>query len=169
MRLLVFGLLGCVVTGCTWGQSCTEIGCSDGASLQLRPVDGRWAEGQYTLTLAAEGRSHTCSLRLPDDLPARFSTASPDCGIGSTALFQPEVECTETRSRDTVSQSCTPLDGRFTLDLSLEGTPATMSVELRRDDQVLIDERIELSYEASRPNGPGCEPLCRTARVERSW
>ena len=110
-----------------------------------------------------------CTLRLPADLPPRGSAATPQCGIGSMALLQQDAECTEMRSGDAVSQSCTPLEGRFALSLSIQGTPAAFDLELRRDGQVLVDERIDLEYESSRPNGPDCEPLCRQAHVERTF
>jgi hypothetical protein len=67
---------------------------------------------------------------------------------------------------DSQSQSCTPIPDQYYLEVWLEGTPATADVVLARDGTGLIDESVSFEYNASRPNGPECDPLCHQAAYE---
>jgi hypothetical protein len=49
------------------GQSCSLIGCSDSANVEIER-DGAWQEGEYTLELALDGEPRSCSFAVPDDL-----------------------------------------------------------------------------------------------------
>lgn len=57
----------------------------------------------------------------------------PALGFPGVQLV-PDVECQEQRSEDSVSQSCTPIASRYTLQLGLSGTPLALDPRLTRDD-----------------------------------
>jgi hypothetical protein len=147
------------------GQSCTEIGCSDQAALTLRPAGGEWIAGSYELSVTVDGVERRCAFSVPADLPEPRSGRAL-CDPLLPFYIQPETVCTERRDRDSVSQTCTPIPDRYSGSLTLQGTPAVLVVIVERDGQILSNETLKPAYQASRPNGPGCEPLCRQARAE---
>jgi hypothetical protein len=144
------------------------MGCLDSASLRLQSADNHWADGDYELTVTAGDTSTTCSFSLPDDFP---STGSPqpltcDASIGHDVPILSQVHtCTETRTDDAVSQSCTPVADEYSLEIRLPGTPDSVEIQLKRDGATLIDDTQVLTYKETRPNGPGCDPLCRQVSV----
>jgi hypothetical protein len=73
--------------------------------------------------------------------------------------------CTESRSGDSVSQACTPITGRWTLEISAPGTPRTLHARIERDAELLLDVQRELEYSEHRPNGPHCDPLCKQSEL----
>jgi len=148
------------------GHACTEIGCADGAQLEIRAPDNSWPAGSYRLELTFDAVSHVCEVRLPRDLPASVGSTSPlACSSGLQVAFRPEVTCTEQRTRDAVSQSCTPIAGHWLLGGSVAGTPSSLHARLERDGLQLLDQTQTLRYEESRPNGADCEPVCRQSSV----
>jgi len=149
------------------GRSCTEIGCVDQLSLTFRAPDNRWREGAYRIELELEGEALQCAFSVPAALPAQLgSVGQVECGRGASAYFSAETLCTETRTRDAVSHSCTPRAGEWTLQLSRSGTPARLEVRVTRDEQEVASLSETVKYRENRPNGPDCEPLCRQAQLE---
>jgi hypothetical protein len=150
-------------------HSCTDIGCSDGAFFEIKTADGTWPDGAYTLELSAGGVTHTCSMTLPDDLPSGGSIASIPClppvGYLGVSLY-PITNCTAEGNGNSGGQTCTPIPGHYTLRGSLPGTPSTLGVRVTRDDGLLTEQTLPLTYTTSQPNGPDCEPVCRQASVE---
>jgi hypothetical protein len=147
------------------GQSCTDIGCRDQASLTLRPAGGEWLAGSYRLIVTIDGEERQCAFSVPADLPEPGSGRAL-CDPFLPLYLQPETVCSERRDRDSVSQSCTPIPDRYSGSLTLQGTPAVLVVTVERDGQILSNDTLKPAYQASRPNGPGCEPLCRQASAE---
>jgi hypothetical protein len=41
--------------------------------------------------------------------------------------------------------------------------PLTLEIAVRRDDMVVGEGSVRPAYTESRPNGPDCEPVCRSA------
>jgi hypothetical protein len=167
-RFMVLAVAGALVThGACETHQCTEIGCGDAATLTLRTADGTLPDGAYTLSLDVEGQTHTCAFAAPGDLPTepgRIATASCDSELRVEVL--PEVVCTEHRSGDAVSQSCTPVPDHWYFATALQGTPAGFTLAVERDGRELLNEQRALNYRDEQPNGPGCEPICRQAGVE---
>ena len=91
------------------------------------------------------------------DLVSRTSSLRAICGR------LPELICTEYRTGDAVSQSCTPVPDRWYFAATLEGTPAELTVAVERDGVALLDEHRTLAYRDEYPNGPECDPVCRQA------
>ena len=152
-----------------FGKSCTEIGCGDGASVSVI-APGTWPAGRYVFGFEMGSQSVTCTAELPEDFPGVGVIRPLPCrsdGVGTlSAAFVQETVCMEQRSRDAVSESCTPLPGRFTLQVDISGTPGVLGARIERDGVEVIAQDIALAYEESRPNGPGCEPICRQSHAE---
>ena len=138
--------------------------------LSLRPQAGSWADGAYTFVFTTPESVHTCQLALPGELPTtpgplRELTCSPALGTLGGALLNPASACREERAANAVSENCQPLPGQFVLEVQFVGTPATLSVHVERSGTVLLDDKQTLRYTEERPNGPGCEPVCRQTRL----
>lgn len=150
------------------GQSCTEIGCSDGAGITLQSKDGTWQDGTYALTLQVADSTHTCTLVLPQDLPplgaVREVPCDPTLGFPGVS-FKQEAECHEERSEDSVSQVCNPIPDHYSWQIGLPRTPANVIVALTRDGETLLEQALQPQYQVTRPNGEGCEPVCRQASL----
>ncbi|HKU39734.1 MAG TPA: hypothetical protein VJR89_16350 [Polyangiales bacterium] len=133
----------------------------------LRPRDGTWDPGSYRLELDFDDASHSCALTVPDDLPPTAGTpVQLRCEPQLEASLSAEVTCTEQRTSGGSSQSCTPLAGRFRLDVRRDGTPELLRIQIERDAAAVFAHDQQLEYEESRPNGPDCEPLCRQAELD---
>jgi hypothetical protein len=159
-------LLGFFVS-CMESHSCTEIGCIDAAGVTIRTESGEWAEGVYTLRIAFDGEEYECGFDMPGDLPEVVGQRGElDCEPRLEASFTPRVECTESSDGNSSSQSCTPIERQFDLEVFTQGTPAALDVKLDLDGMLLVDESHDLVYEEYFPNGPECGPACRQANVE---
>jgi hypothetical protein len=160
MKLLAVVLLVLAsVSSCLLPHECTDIGCLDGASITLRRSDGMRLALDTELTI--DGRRVVCRAPPPasgGSLP--ISQCDTDVSMTSREL----ADCHEERSGNVVTQVCTP-NGKFEQILSIRGTPARVAMVLRENDQVVADKTIDLRYETARPNGEGCEPVCRQANT----
>jgi hypothetical protein len=63
-------------------------------------------------------------------------------------------------------QGCTPIPGKFTGRLAVDGTPARVDLTLSRDGAPVLVETAEPLYEDVYPNGPECDAVCRQASFE---
>jgi hypothetical protein len=118
----------------------------------------------YSLRLEIEGQSSVYAWRMPDDV--RSSTyltliETPALRLAVTA----ETTCTEQRSGDAISRSCTPIPDHYLLTGTVSGTPANLHLVLARDGTTVLDTSVRPVYSAAYPNGPECGPVCRQA----SW
>lgn len=155
---------------CNLGShSCTEIGCAGGVFVRVTPQGGIWQPGTYALELSLDDDRSECEISIPDDLPARGAVTSVPCGEGIDVMLQQLAECTETRSGDSVSQSCEPIPGQYELRFFAFQEPDRLRLTLNRDGAELLSEDRRLTYAESRPNGPDCEPVCRQAQVKLAF
>jgi len=90
---------------------------------------------------------------------------SAACSSGLFVSVNPATTCTEMHTATAVSVRCDPIPGQFIEVLSLFGMPRDVRVVQSIDGVVVIDQSIAPTYTQSRPNGPGCEPLCEQAAV----
>lgn len=145
------------------GRSCTEIGCTDQASLLLQTADGTLPDGTYEFQFTVEGQTRECKLRIPADLPASGSVGQATCTDGLALYVSPEATCTEQRTEDAVTQSCTPIPGKWRLEAAFPGTPSRFEVAIQRDAQPIAKEARDFDYRTHTPNGADCPPVCRQA------
>jgi hypothetical protein len=172
-----------IVTALLWGsachsapsqaplpRACTMMGCEDQASFAVRSPSAAWPPGAYVVALTVDGQAYSCPLQLPSDLPAQGVVASIACqGPGAVppqlSLMQDSI-CTEQRTSEAISQSCLPVPDRYTIEGRVAGTPAALVVDIQRDGQAVLHRPLTLEYAETRPNGPGCDPLCKQSRTE---
>jgi hypothetical protein len=145
-------------------HECTLIGCADGVMFDILPEDGQWQAGSYALAVTLDDTEYACDFQLPEDLPARGSTSSIECGRLTVTIAQ-RVTCTETSTGDSVSHACTPLPEQYDLLLSTYDTPSESTLILARDGEELLSDARELDYEVTFPNGEDCGGGCRQTRV----
>ena len=125
---------------------CTEIGCSDGLTLSVDP-DYDWKWGFYEFNFLMEGRSVSCKGQLPlkkcEDGPS-FRCSSDITQIGESGCALPE--------------SAHGISG-----IHINDTPRRMIVLVKRGGKSVITRTLNPEYLESRPNGPGCGPVCTSA------
>ena len=164
MKLLAAAALVGFALGACSGDDCTEIGCVDQAVVVVVPQTGKWADGPYTLDVAFDAVSYSCSFEAPSDAGTKGVWQALDCTPALDAYLAPVVKCEEHQSGQAQSQTCGPVADAFYLQATAPGTPATFSVTLTRaDDEVLLDESGDVLYKTAQPNGPECAPTCKQA------
>jgi hypothetical protein len=149
-RLAVVALLSAgLASGCDLQpKACNEIGCRFGFAVDFQPTDGVWRPGRYLIDVTADGVSSSCESTLP----------FPPCGeLPSTCIGQ--------RSWILGASGCAlPASQHSISGISFSNSPpATVEVTVSRDGRQLASQTFTPTYVSSRPNGPDCEPTCRTA------
>jgi hypothetical protein len=127
-------------------RACTEIGCMNGLMLNIDP-DYEWKWGFYEFTFLMEGRSVSCKGQLPlkkcEDGPS-FRCSSDVIQIGESGCALPE-------SAHGISM------------IQVNDTPRRMMVRVKRGGVDVITRTLTPEYQESKPNGPGCGPVCTSA------
>lgn len=154
---LVFGAAGC------FSKACTLVGCADQFSVELARADGTFPAGAHQVEVVADGVPVTCTFTFPLAVLPSGGTASPTCAPGLNVTVFPTTSCTEVRNGSSVSLRCDPIDGQWTEHIDVMGTPSEVQIRQTLDDQLLLDRTAMPVYQATRPNGPDCEPVCRQA------
>lgn len=134
------------------GQSCTEIGCRNGAAIAIRAGNGLTAP--LGVQLEIDGRRLSCPPPAPD------STCDPMVSV----VHRAQLDCREVRTADSRRQTCVP-NGEFEQVLTFHGTPARVVVTLLADGVAVAERTFDLTYAKFQPNGPDCEPTCLQASV----
>lgn len=132
------------------GKMCTMIGCINGLHLNLAKVTP-WTAGNYTFALELDGAAVTCTGALP--LPACDKGAALRCDV------EGKVQIGE-------SGCALPPEQHGFADIQILGEPAKVKLTIKREDEQLHSGELTPTYVTSRPNGPDCEPECRSANAE---
>jgi hypothetical protein len=132
------------------GKVCTQMGCIDGAHLNLAKVTP-WTAGNYSFAVELDGTLVTCTGALP--LPACEQGAALRCDV------EGKVQIGE-------SGCALPPEQHGFSDIQISGDPAKIKLTILREDQPLYSGELTPTYVTSRPNGPDCEPVCRGAQAE---
>lgn len=152
-HILRLALLGLTLVACVPGaqssgspaaRPCTEIGCVSGFSVELeRP--GPWSTGRYRVEVSGDA-SGVCEvdLLLACERPTRCSGPA---GVVNVVMSG----CALGPGQQALSQ------------VSVNGAPGTITVTVMQDDRQLGRGTFFPVYQTSQPNGPGCDPICRTA------
>lgn len=129
------------------GQRCTQIGCVDGLRVEMRPASG-WAPGSYAFAVDLDGVKVTCT----GALPLRACEAGPSltCDVADKVVIG-ESGCALPKEQHAFS------------DLWVQSGPQKVEIVISRDGQELKREALTPAYTESRPNGPDCGPVCRSA------
>jgi hypothetical protein len=163
LRRRAVACFGLTLAACS-DQDCATVGCSDEAVVVIVSQTGKWADGSYTLDVAFDDTSHSCTFEAPSDAGSKGTWQPIDCTPELAAYLAPVVKCSEHQSGQSQSQTCGPVPDAFYLQATEPGTPATFSVTLTRaEDEVLLDESGDVPYTTAQPNGPECGPTCKQA------
>lgn len=167
---MILGLTSLGLTSCGASafkaQTCTEIFCSDQFHATVTSASGAVPNGTHVLEVTADGTTTTCTFAVPLAMSAAGGVF-PQCPSPLTVAILPAQSCTETETPTTKSQRCMPVPGHFSEQIGVLGAPVEVHVLLTVDGTVAVDQTTRPSYVASRPNGPGCDPICHQANV--SW
>ena len=129
------------------GKMCTQIGCVDGLRLGLEKA-GAWAAGAYTFAFVLDGAAVTCTGSLP--LKACDAGPSLTCDVADRVMIG-ESGC------------ALPPDQHGWSDIQFAADPKEIKLTISRDGQALQTAELRPEYVESRPNGPDCGPVCRSA------
>jgi hypothetical protein len=166
LSVLLALLMGAAGGACTT-KACTDIGCQDGFTATLQRADGSFPSGTHQIDVLADGTSLSCRFAFPLETAPGGGTFQPSCPPGLTVTIWPATTCTQTTTGTAVSQTCQPIPGQFVETIAVSGTPTQVHVWQTVDGTSIVDAAASPSYQEARPNGPGCEPICRQATT--SW
>jgi hypothetical protein len=148
-------------TACTFSApaSCTLIGCSDQSTVTFSTTTGRWADGTYTLNVAADGTAGTCTFAID----SAAGTLSGACG-GVSAINPTELDGGRVDSDGGVDTFVfSGVSGSYDIVLPVEGAPLRLAVTLSIDGKTIANATLMPNYRRFQPNGPGCDSTCLEA------
>lgn len=145
-------------------RMCTEMACSDAATIDTKLTAAGAPLGKHEFTIEVDGAAQGCTV----DFAVATQIAHGTCSGTATLWLGPEMRSIEEAMGDVVGVRIEPIPGAFAWQLVLLGTPAKAHVVHTHAGKVLFDQTAEFTnYVEHRPNGEGCEPVCKAAGV--SW
>jgi hypothetical protein len=143
-------------------RACTEMACFDAASITTLLSAAGAPLGTHSFALEIDGAAQTCTVEFTREL----ETVHVQCSGGASLSFGPAMQGEETSMDGVVSYTEVPIPGEFVWQLTIEGQPAKIHVVHTHAGSTILDQTAELTYTDHRPNGEGCEPVCKAAAVE---
>ena len=147
MRAVMLVGVFLAAAGCNELRPCTLIGCAAPFEVQFSKASA-WPAGSYHVEVEADGVRSACDMGFP------------------LTSCQVAVGC-EGPPRDwriNLSGCALPADAQSISGLSFLTTrPAAVKVTVSHEQRTLGTGSFTPSYTTSRPNGPSCDPECRTA------
>jgi hypothetical protein len=149
-------------------RACTEMACQDAATIDTKLTAAQASLGKHEFSIEVDGVAQTCTV----EFTVATQLAYASCSAPGTSLwFGPVMRGVtvpqEVGGQATVMHAEEPVPGEFQWQLSLFGTPAKAHVVHSHAGNVVLDQTAEFgSYGDHRPNGEGCEPVCKVANVQ---
>lgn len=138
--------------------ACTLIGCGDSFRIHI-PLDADKKAG-YEVAIDVDGQSATCQRDV--------SQLNAVCGSVATWAITEGSTCTTERidvdGVAVLKNSCVG-NGSFSQVIAVDFAPRQVRVTLTRDT-FQATRVFQPEYAESRPNGPLCEPVCKSANLE---
>lgn len=132
-------------------KACTKMGCMDSLAIELSPA--KLLAGKYSVTVAAGGKEATCKVTVP----------YPPCGTMAT-------ECAGTLPMMSNESGCElPKEQQKFPGLTIGEAPAEVTVTVKRGATKLTETKTRPAVSEYRPNGPECEPVCKSAKLLVEW
>jgi len=139
-----------LVTGCSEGflplGGCTELGCASSFSIEFQRQSA-WKPGAYSVKATVDGKPFTCSATIP------LSCNAPDPCPADAPFLLGLSGCAQDPSQHSLSG----------IEVLQGSAPASIDIEIAQDGSVIGTGTFKPTYTTSRPNGPGCEPICESA------
>ena len=133
-------------------RACTDIGCMNGLNVRVEKPTA-WPAGDYEFAFDLDGVAVTCKGSLP--LPACDQS--------------PGLTCDPAGRVQVMESGCAlPAAQHGWGDIHVDGDPANAKIAIRHGGIVLHESALEPEYRTLQPNGPGCEPTCRSASASIS-
>jgi hypothetical protein len=136
---IVATLPGCLT------KFCSEIGCASSFHVNFTGATGK--PGSYQVDVVADGVPSTCQVVLPWTCETQLT-----CSAAELPWKWMLSGCALGPDRESVGGI-----------MFRDQLPQTVDVIVRRDDVVVGQGSARPVYAESRPNGPDCEPVCRSA------
>ncbi|HXI58966.1 MAG TPA: hypothetical protein VNO55_23025 [Polyangia bacterium] len=133
-------------------KNCTKRGCDDHLLIHLRAGDGH-PPNDVALEFNIDGQVVTCR-----PSAAGAGASAFQCGEGVTVLYQELQHC-----RHNVCQGT----GSFEQTIEILSTPRKVLMTVTQSGRLLGKKTFVSRYTPYRPNGPGCNPICRQS--EKTW
>ncbi|MEA2697897.1 MAG: hypothetical protein QOI66_2168 [Myxococcales bacterium] len=153
LKWLLVILVFQISAACIGTKICSEVGCRDQASITVHRAD--WMTLPLALTLEIDGRTVKCAAP-----PASPASGTPCDDLQVSVAHRELTTCTETRTANAVSLHCEP-NGRLVEVITFAGTPQRIVATVKADGADVGPKTFDVTYATVRPNGDGCEPVCR--------
>ena len=127
-------------------EYCTEMGCIDGFQMTLEPPITTHASYIFTVTL--DGETITCEYALP------FVEEGGEYG-----------SCDGEGVWLTISGTALDASQHSIPEIYIPSNPSEVSIEITKDEEVLVRETVAPEYEEFAPNGKDCGPICYSAGI----
>jgi hypothetical protein len=168
--MLVAGVvwLGACGAGLPGGgaHACSDVGCEDQFTATVHDANGALPSGMHALTVTAGAAILRCVFTVPLATLPGGGTAGLNCPAGLQVQVLPKTTCVTSTTPSSKMQACTPVAGKLDELIIIAGKPASLHVTQTIDGATYLDQTVTPTYTTSRPNGPGCEPLCSQASAE---
>lgn len=145
---LILFLAGCCLANAANAQEqvCTQIGCENGVIFNL-DHDKQWRAGNYMVYVTMDRKTYACKGELPlkpCGEGASFVCSAPDVSIGESGCALPKEQHGLSR-------------------IKLDGTPQKVIVRMTYEGKPMVTKTLYPTYDTTQPNGPQCEPVCKSA------
>jgi hypothetical protein len=140
--LLIAACGGLFGQGCR-ERACSQLACEDGIVIDLQPPIRR--DGSYEIEARTDGTSRRCAFSLPRPRLAPEST-----------LCSEQSQLRVSGIHDGLSR------------IVVTAVPQTLEVSISLDGKRVTHATLEPEYSDHRPNGQGCDPVCRVAELTLS-
>lgn len=132
-------VVGLAISNTQCGNDCTEIGCSTAATLRLdQPLE---EPGAYRISVDIGDEEEVCSAVLP-------MAKSPQCSANLSIFGLGREE----KAEDVISESA----ACNIAGVSVNGHFEHIKLTIEKDEATIVSREIDLKYEETEPNGPGC-------------
>jgi hypothetical protein len=145
--------------------------CHDSATIEAKLTPAGAPLGKHEFAIEVDGVAQTCTVDFTVATQIAYATCSaPDTSLWLgpvTRGIDKQVDIDGGKNPGVVMHTEEPVAGQFMWQLSLGGSPGKAHVVQSHDGKPLLDQTAEFSsYTDYRPNGEGCEPVCKVAKVE---
>jgi hypothetical protein len=147
-------------------MACTTIGCSNSFNVTVKPKAGEFPAGIHEVIITAEGSpTRTCTFKFP--IEGSIESGRCTDGGGVRLLVTPMQDCRTMTQGDFVSQTCTPLPGKFQEHLSVPGLPAKVRItQTLAGGPTYLEREATPGYQDVYPNGRECGAVCKQAGAD---
>lgn len=126
------------------------MGCTSGLELDFERATP-WPHGTYRVTLRVDDKSVSCEGKLPLE----------PCERG------PTFHCSDPSLSVAESGCALPPEQHAITGLSSKATQATkVSLAIEHQGSIQASAQLTPTFQTVQPNGPGCEPVCESARMK---